>query len=298
MNNKGFISTTVLYSFFLVVLLILLFIVNDLVNNRISLNGLKEEIKEELSIDNLSRYLMSHNDELGLIRHDSTLNGGSGDNSYRYVGASPNNYVCFGSDATTCPSDNLYRIIGIFSGKVKIVKATSIGMRSANITDTNEYSSSSIYAYLNNEFLSSFSEEWQNAIFDNMWYVGGFASSVATNALNIYNYELGSNHNNIYLTNKIGLIYVSDYAYATETNNYNGAINANDNWLNNNQNTWFITRDNGGNTNYYYLTSSGTLASEEATTATIYVRPTFYLKSDLKFAGGEGTTSSPYRIEV
>ena len=38
----------------------------------------------------------------------------AGDNSYRYSGTNPNNYVCFGSDAATCPDDNLYRIIGLF----------------------------------------------------------------------------------------------------------------------------------------------------------------------------------------
>ena len=45
------------------------------------------------------------------------------DKSYRYAGANPNNYVCFGSDETTCPYDNLYRIIGVFNGKVKLIKA-------------------------------------------------------------------------------------------------------------------------------------------------------------------------------
>ena len=39
MNNKGFISTTIVYSFFLVFLLILLYIVSDLVNNRITLTS-------------------------------------------------------------------------------------------------------------------------------------------------------------------------------------------------------------------------------------------------------------------
>ena len=46
--------------------------------------------------------------------HDSTLANGAGDNSYRYAGANPNNYVCFGSDASPCPTDNLYRIVGVF----------------------------------------------------------------------------------------------------------------------------------------------------------------------------------------
>ena len=46
----------------------------------------------------------------------------AGDNSYRYSGANPNNYVCFGSDADVCPNDNLYRIIGIFDSQVKLIK--------------------------------------------------------------------------------------------------------------------------------------------------------------------------------
>ena len=69
-----------------------------------------------------------------------TINVGSGtmgnkigfdasDNSYRYAGADPNNYVCFGSDAEVCPEDNLYRIIGVFDEdsdgeyNVKLIKA-------------------------------------------------------------------------------------------------------------------------------------------------------------------------------
>ena len=59
-----------------------------------------------------------------LYHHTSSLANGSGDNSYRYAGANPNNYVCFGSDATTCPEDNLYRIIGVFGNQVKLIKAT------------------------------------------------------------------------------------------------------------------------------------------------------------------------------
>ena len=49
-----------------------------------------------------------------LYYHDSNLTNGAGDNSYRYAGANPNNFVCFGSDASPCPIDNLYRIIGVF----------------------------------------------------------------------------------------------------------------------------------------------------------------------------------------
>ena len=54
--------------------------------------------------------------------HDGTLENGINDGSYRYAGANPNNFVCFGSNAITCPEDNLYRIIGVFNGKVKLIK--------------------------------------------------------------------------------------------------------------------------------------------------------------------------------
>lgn len=69
----------------------------------------------------------------GLYYHDGVGSYASleaGDNSYRYSGANPNNYVCFGSDAEECPYDNLYRIIGTFdiSGQyyTKLIKADFI----------------------------------------------------------------------------------------------------------------------------------------------------------------------------
>ncbi len=60
-----------------------------------------------------SQYTGTQGDN-GLYYHDSSLANGAGDNSYRYAGANPNNFVCFGSDASPCPIDNLYRIIGVF----------------------------------------------------------------------------------------------------------------------------------------------------------------------------------------
>ena len=63
--------------------------------------------------------------ENSIYYHDASLTNGAGDNSYRYAGASDavNNYVCFGSNVTPCPADNLYRIIGVFGDKVKLIKS-------------------------------------------------------------------------------------------------------------------------------------------------------------------------------
>ena len=60
---------------------------------------------------------LKQKDALGISNiyyHDANLTNGAGDNSYRYAGANPNNFVCFGSSASPCPTDNLYRIIGVF----------------------------------------------------------------------------------------------------------------------------------------------------------------------------------------
>ena len=82
--------------------------------------------------------------------HNSSLENGAGDNSYRYAGANPNNYVCFGSNESTCPTDNLYRIIGVFGDRVKLIKSdyansNLLGTDGDYSTDTYSKSSSSTY---------------------------------------------------------------------------------------------------------------------------------------------------------
>ena len=80
----------------------------------------------------------------GLYYHDGSgtytnADQEAGDNSYRYSGANPNNYVCFGSDEETCPNDNLYRIIGVFDGQVKLIKLTLFGSFAWNSEVNNEW---------------------------------------------------------------------------------------------------------------------------------------------------------------
>ena len=63
--------------------------------------------------------------ENSIYYHDVSLTNGANDNSYRFAGASSevNNYVCFGSNVTPCPENNLYRIIGVFGDKEKLIKS-------------------------------------------------------------------------------------------------------------------------------------------------------------------------------
>ena len=96
----------------------------------------------------------------GLYYHDADLANGAQDNSYRYSGANPNNYVCFGSDAATCPSDSLYRIIGVFENEVKLIKNTSYGNYAWDSGGSNTWNSSTkpdIRNTLNTTFLNTLS---------------------------------------------------------------------------------------------------------------------------------------------
>ena len=179
----------------------------------------------------------------------------NGDNSYRYSGSNPNNYVCFGSDANPCPTDNLYRIIGVFGNNVKLIKydsATSalLGtdgdyqeIRTPNapyykgrLTTINTYywnNSTSRNAWsesllnktnLNTNFITNIGSEWANKIAVTTWKVGG---NLAVNIVYVipsaaYQNEIvnpvttNTTDNATEYSAKIGLMYVSDYGFAAE----------------------------------------------------------------------------------
>ena len=141
--------------------------------------------------------------------HDASLTNGAGDNSYRYAGASDavNNYVCFGSSTTPCPADNLYRIIGVFGDKVKLIKSdyattallgtdgdykqayTATGYSSSNYkgnnlaniaaynwnkSNQNTWSLSNLNkTNLNKNFIANIGADWAAKIADTTWKVGG-----------------------------------------------------------------------------------------------------------------------------
>ena len=185
----------------------------------------------------------------GIYYHDADLANGALDNSYRYSGANPNNYVCFGSDEVICQSDNLYRIIGIFDGQVKLIKddfansnllgidgdysantysSTRYPTYSGNFTTINRYywnnntfinkwSESNLNTVnLNQNYLNVIASTWSDKIVEHTWQVGGvsaanlFESPVQT----VYTYEVGVNTANVTYSAKIGLMYVSDYGFA------------------------------------------------------------------------------------
>ena len=104
-------------------------------------------------------------------------------------------------------------------------------------------------------------------------------------------------------TANIGLMYASDYLYAssyfadTATTTASSQYYGNKNWLYKGY-EWTITPradsasnafnvDYSGNVHYIYLANNG-----------YGVRPTFYLKSNVIVTGGSGTFDAPYTLSM
>ena len=114
----------------------------------------------------------------------------------------------------------------------------------------------------------------------------------------------GYGSNPITYTDEIGLMYPSDYGYAASpdawANNLydydNSTIIAN-NWLYMGLTEWTITPHSSGSYLVFYVYYLGYLRNNNAYVG-YAARPVFYLKSNVEFNGGTGTSSDPYRLAV
>ena len=196
----------------------------------------------------------------------------AGDNSYRYAGANPNNYVCFGSEESTCSEDNLYRIIGVFDDEVKLIKADyptinqtgtegsyfniySISWTTSNFykgnVDLSQIATYYWYDYrgevsnswgesqlntmhLNQNYLNNFGNTWSSLIANHTWKVGGMNANDLYTVKQYYDIEIGANSNNTTINEKIGLMYVSDYGYAASPTNWTTAMSSYSNAISSN----------------------------------------------------------------
>ena len=181
--------------------------VKDSNNRESSVFATSVATKNRTLVDYVKAQYTGTQGDNGIYYHDSELTNGAGDNSYRYAGGNPNNYVCFGSDATPCPTDNLYRIIGVFGDKVKLIKsdyATSsllgtdgnysqaytaimddssnykgnnlanVAVYNWNKTGQNTWSTSLLNkTNLNKNFITNIGADWAAKIAETTWKVGG-----------------------------------------------------------------------------------------------------------------------------
>ena len=296
------------------------------------------------SLGNFATYITNLYTEDGvndLYYHDGAGTYGTleaGDNSYRYAGANPNNYVCFGATGADCQNgDNQYRIIGVFGNQVKLIKhdyvgSNLLGTDGAYTSSTYSNTSSSYYkgskttinryywnnrtnrntwsmsnlntVNLNTNYLNALAEEWQEKIAITEWKVGGFGDDNISFS-ELFDYEINNPNNNTGETTynaKIGLMYISDYVYASPVEDWNVTVNdyayaeesdPNDNWLYMGLTEWPITPHFDGVSR---IENEGTVTSLMPNRGYGAIRPTFYLNSDVTYVGGSGTSSDPIRI--
>lgn len=267
--------------------------------------------------------------ENNLYYHNLNLVNGAGDYSYRYAGSyeTTDNWVCFGTDAATCDDEHLYRIIGVFDNKVKLIKAyegteTSLGSvpegngrkdetnYKGKLDQTPGYKWNTNFGYewmsstlnkniLNASYLKKFDSIWLDKIALSEWKVKGNERRliIENHPAGVYLWEIMVS--NIILKSKIGLMYISDYGFASSPANwsskminYASVTNTNNNWLFLGVLEWTLTQVGGSNG----VAAIGTSGNVFVLNSIAVVRPAFYLNSNVKLTGGSGTETDPYRI--
>ncbi len=249
--------------------------------------------------------------ENSLYYHDSNLANGVGDNSYRYAGASDsvNNYICLGSDAATCPDDNLFRIIGVFGAQTKVIRAKSVGNQKWDTSSSNKWSSSSLNTYLNGTYLTSLGT-LKNKIATTTWKVGGGTPANISEVVpaTAYKNEVGSSASRTIVNKKIGLMYVTDYYYSASPSawtlvGYNSSDTTKDyrvaktiNWLYLGSIEWTISCHSGTSYSAFGVGNLGYVSGYFDVSTSSAVRPSFNLESSVKYVSGSGSMSDPVRV--
>ena len=263
------------------------------------------------------------------------------DNNIRYIGANPNNYVYFNCSDYSNQSDSTcekWRIIGVFKNMtksdgtkedlVKIIRDDSLGNIVWDSNDVNDWSKASLQTTLNGEYYNGTyktgalkNDATRNAIESVVWNLGGTASyDSGSNVLasHFYGYERGKtvySGNAPTWTGKIGLMYPSDYGYATSggttTNRatclattlaYNGWAKSSDCYNNDylhRDHQWTLTHSSSGSINVYIVYEGGNVSYDHADKTNKSVRPAAFLKSNILLSGvGDGSSNSPYQLKV
>lgn len=248
------------------------------------------------------------------------------DGNIRYTGTDPNNYVLFNNE--------LWRIIGVFNNKLKIIKATYIPVifedngviigdtseywvgssliASANFfywdyNGTNNWETSTLNRYLNGTYYNSIEQNSKKLIDKATWYLGGF-SEFLENANQFYEIERANvvyQGNPLTTNNYIGLVYPSDLLYGSSPaliydNYYNSSYF---NWIMN-YGLWTISSMATNNNEAIAFFAGGwysygyftTNENDDYYAKENYptVYPTLYLKSTTNIISGNGSEENPY----
>ncbi len=180
-----------------------------------------------------------------------------------------------------------------------------------NKKENNNWTISSLYNALNtskNGFMYKLKTTWTDKIETVIWNVGGY-NSTEISARRMYDIENDIQYGaSSKVSAKIGLIYPSDYGFASYRDswtlnlwNYDNDSNRENNWLFNGVDEWTIFSFLEDGMLAYFVDFAGSLNSGEVFSDSYIsaVRPVFYLKSDVKLVNDnniDGSASHPYRV--
>ena len=286
-------------------------------------------------------YIISLADSSSELVYDETA-----DNNLRYIGADPNNYVSFNNE--------LWRIIGVMNNiddgtgkketRLKIIRDESIGTYSwdynSDGTYYNDWSTSTLMNLLNNgayynrttesyynhsttpvsvDFTSTgLTEEAKSLISNAVWNLGGNSTYDDVTASMFYEKERGTetyqNSRPTEWTGQIGLIYPSDYGYATSGENsadrticssyalynWNDYSNCyNNDWLYKSEvDQWTIMPDSSSESGLFHVRSIGIILTALSYNTNRSVSPALYLSSNVKITGGDGSRDNPFTLSL
>ena len=235
----------------------------------------------------------------------------SGDELYRFAGIEGNfeinNYICLGNDECSSGDDNMYRIIGVNpnNGEVKVIKETPWNNGTTYAWHSNTSSTSWLTSAL---YTNTVSKIYDNLSFKNMivenhkWNVGTLNTAPVTTRKGIIDYEKTTTG-----TASIGILSMTDYylAYNGDLNWYSTTYaNAKYNWIGG-----YLNKNSSGSewTMTYYSTGSSSVSSwrvhndsgtvgYSSVSYESAIRPTFYLKPEVMYVSGSGTSNDPFVV--
>ena len=246
----------------------------------------------ELATDKITELVSTNTNELYTDEHGDI----------RYYGATPNNYVTFNNE--------LWRIIGVIDGKIKIIRNASLGNMQWNSSSSNNWNNASLKTYLNGEYYNSIEATSKGMISEETYYLGGATSSNDTTltASGYYNAERDSlqvySGNPASTTQYIGLMYPSDYGYAagerclsTALYDYDSSCKNSD-YLFSGGDEWLQAPSASNSINAAVLLTTGRVYgygyyAEYGSSA---VRPVLYLNSNVKITGGDGSQGNAFKL--
>ena len=219
----------------------------------------------------------------------------------RYYGANPNNYISFNNE--------LWRIIGVIDGKIKIIRNESIGeMQWNGLQIRNDWANSSLKKYLNQDYYNSIDEAYKKMISEETFYAGApidgeYSDATASKFYHDEKVKRGYTYQTLSIMQNIGLISPSDYGYAagesclsTALYDYDGGCK-NSNYLFSGYDEWTQSAFVSATSSAFILSKKGAIYGREEVNYSNNVRPVLYLSSELQITGGNGSQSNPFVIE-